>query len=158
MDLPDRFRDLPAWAAVLASVLGLMVVLTGLSMVLGIVFAGIAVGMELGSPMLGVLAALLGLAIVTVPTIAVVLALRGGEDERDGGHGARSDDASDGRVATLRERYMAGEIDDETFERRVDELLSGTDATAAGTERESSRRRNHAADRADETRTPERER
>ncbi|WP_323172174.1 SHOCT domain-containing protein [Natrialba sp. PRR66] len=158
MDLPDRFRDLPAWAAVLASVLGLLVVLTGLSMVLGIVFAGIAVGMELGSPMLGVLAALLGLAIVTVPTIAVVLALRGGEDERDGGHDARSDDASDDRVATLRERYMAGEIDDETFEQRIDELLSGTDATTAGTEREPSRGHNHAADHADETRTPERER
>lgn len=127
MELPAQFRDLPPWATALGALLAALVVLTGLSMVLGVVFAGIAVGVELGSPLLGALAALVGLSIVVVPAVAIYLAYSGGDAEGDRDEDTRAEDPVD----ALRERYVAGEIDEETFERRMDELLAGADDPAA---------------------------
>ncbi|WP_252700058.1 SHOCT domain-containing protein [Natronosalvus vescus] len=119
MKQPEWFRSLPTWARVIGGLLGLLVVMTGLSMVLGVVFAGIALGLEFGSVTLGLLAAVVGLVLVLVPTAALVM-IRTGDD--------RGVDAGD-EVETLKERYLAGEIDEATFERRVTELLTAADAS-----------------------------
>ncbi|MFP8955202.1 SHOCT domain-containing protein [Natrialbaceae archaeon A-CW3] len=122
MKQPDWFRSLPTWARILGGLLGLLVVMTGLSMVLGVVFAGIALGLEFGSVTLGLLAALVGLVLVLVPTVALVMIFTGDDRGADAG-----DDADP--IETLKERYLAGEIDEGTFERRVDELLADADGS-----------------------------
>ncbi|SDR16354.1 SHOCT domain-containing protein [Natronobacterium texcoconense] len=142
MALPAWFRDLPTWAAVLSGLLGVLVLMTGLSMVLGVVFAGIAVGIEIGSLAVGVVAALLGLTIVLAPVVAAVLALSSddaGESEQFDGER----ESTDPRVETLRERYLSGELDEETFERRLDDLLgdAGTDHRDSNSETSTSSER-----------------
>lgn len=123
MELSARFRELPAWAAVLSVLLGILVAMTALSMVLGVVFAGIAVGIELGSAVLGIIAVLLGLGIVLVPAVALVTLLSN-DDGDAGDDDVHPGDACDDRVASLRREYMRGEIDEEHFERRLDALLA----------------------------------
>lgn len=120
MELPAWFRDLPAWAAVLSGLLGILAAMTALSMVLGIVFAGIAVAAEVGSLAVGVAAALLGLTIVLVPVVAALLVLWSDDTDEVG-------DVPSPRVESLRERYLNGDLDEETFERRLDELLADTE-------------------------------
>lgn len=116
MELPAWFRDLPTWATVLSVLLGALVAMTALSMVLGVVFAGIAIGVELGSLTLGIVAALLGLATLLVPAVVAFLVLSS-DDEND-----ESTEESV-PIETLHQRYANGEIDEETFEDRLDALL-----------------------------------
>ncbi|SFC56411.1 Uncharacterized membrane protein [Halobiforma haloterrestris] len=121
MGVPAWFRTLPTWAAVLSGLLAVLVAMTALSMVLGIVFAGIAIGVEVGSLAVGIVAALLGLTIVLVPVVAAVLVLSS-DDEPD-----TVGDEPIPEVDSLRERYLNGDLDEEAFERRLDELLADAD-------------------------------
>lgn len=125
MALPDWFRELPPWATVLTILVGALVGLTALSMLLGVVFAGVAVAVELGSVAAGAAAAFVGLAVLIVPIVlAYVLLSNGSEDEStlDGGK-SRPADESDDPIEVLRQRYLAGEIDEETFERQLERLV-----------------------------------
>ncbi|ADD06139.1 DUF2078 family protein [Natrialba magadii ATCC 43099] len=117
MELPAWFRDLPPGTTVLIALFAVFVGLTALSMVLGIVFAGIALGLEFGSLTLGILTALFGLAIVVVPFIAALKVLSNGGNDVDS-----TDEESD-PVEALRAQYVAGELDEETFEQRLTALL-----------------------------------
>ena len=121
MDLPDEFRDLPPWAATLVTVLGVLVVV---SFGLGVLSAGIAIGIELGSPTAGVLAVLGGLALVVVPTVVLVRARVAAPD-------LETVDESAGPVEELRQQYVVGDLDETTFENRLEELLDG-DTESAG--------------------------
>lgn len=132
MELPARFHELPTWAAVLSALVGLLVVLTGLSMVLGVVFAGIAVGVELGSLAVGALAVLFGLLIFVAPVAAFLWLWASGDDEDGsvaGGDGFDSEESA--AVDELRDRYVDGEIGEARFEREMDELLGGPDGGEA---------------------------
>ncbi|WP_254768996.1 SHOCT domain-containing protein [Salinilacihabitans rarus] len=120
MGLPSWFHEQPPWAAGLSGLLGLLVALTGLSMLLGVVFAAVAVGNELGSVAIGIVVGVVGLAVVLAPFVVAAIVLS--RDER-----GRSDVGPDGEVAALRERYLAGELDEETLERRLDALLDETE-------------------------------
>lgn len=133
--ITERFDDLPSWVAAIAALLGLLVALTAVSTVLGVVFAGIAVGVELGSLIVGVAAALFGLAVVTVPVVAVWMALSGDDDEAERNESTANHESSDA-VDQLRNRYVAGEIDEKTFERELDELLASDQNRQRGPETE----------------------
>ncbi|WIV65712.1 SHOCT domain-containing protein [Natrialbaceae archaeon AArc-T1-2] len=126
MEAPAWLRDLPPWAAVVSALLGILVILTGISMVLGVVFAGIAVGIELGSVTLGVIAALVGLLIVLGPVLAFIIAFIG-NDEGSREDDPHTDDWEQDAVSEIKEQYLAGEIDEDTFEQRIDEMLAGPD-------------------------------
>lgn len=117
MALAGWFNDLPPWATVVPILIGLVVVMTVASMALGVVFAAIAVGVETGSTLVGLLAGTLGIAVIVGPLIAFAWMLTGSE----------SDEAAEGEetdiVDDLREQYVAGKIDEETFERRIEGFL-----------------------------------
>jgi len=130
--LTEGFDDLPSWATVLAVLLGLLVALTAVSTILGAVFAGIAVGVELGSLTVGVVAALFGLAVVTVPVAAIWMALSRDDDAEAEREVPNASHESSGAIDRLRDRYVAGEIDEETFERRLDELLASDRSRQTG--------------------------
>ncbi|MDJ1430982.1 SHOCT domain-containing protein [Halostagnicola sp. A-GB9-2] len=123
MELPTWFRDLPTWATVLSVLLGALVVMTGLSMVLGVVFAGIALGVELGSIALGVVVALFGLAILLVPAVVAFMVLSSDDEDNEDDESTEKADP----IETLQQRYANGEIDEETFEARLDALLEEQD-------------------------------
>lgn len=131
MKLPAWFRDLPTWAAVLGGLLAALVAMAALSMVLGVVFAGIAVGIEVGSIAVGIIAALLGLTIVLAPVVAAVLVLSSDDGETD-----EIADEPTPEVEALRERYLNGQLDEETFERRLDDLLADADVSERTTSRD----------------------
>ena len=132
--LTAGFDDLPSWATILAVLLGLLVALTAVSTVLGVVFAGIAVGAELGSLTVGVVAALFGLAVITVPVAAIWVALSGDDDAETDRKEPNATHESSGAIDRLRDRYVAGEIDEDTFERRLDELLVFNRSRPTGSE------------------------
>lgn len=101
----------------------------------GIVAAGIAIGVELGSATAGVIAVVGALALVLGATVALVWAAR----EDDTGDERRTDtprtDRHPDQVERLKRRYLAGEIDEATFEERVETLLGGeSDAGEVGGE------------------------
>lgn len=130
MDLPEQFRELPPWAALVVALGGALFVV---SVVLGIVSAGIAIGIELGSATAGVLAVLGGLTLVVVPLLVVVYLWSSRSEPGETDEAGRTE--RDDRVEALRERYVAGEIDEEAFERRVADLLG--DSPGADTAQES---------------------
>lgn len=131
MDVPSRFRNLPPWAVVLIALAGVFVALTAASTVLGILFASIAVATEVGSAAAGVIVALVALAVLVVPLVAAYLMLSGGDSP---------DDRESDPISVLRQRYLDGEIDEETFERRLDVLMDAGSVDRRG-ERERLRER-----------------
>ena len=120
MESISAFRDLPSWATVLGGLLAALVAMTVLSMIVGVVFAGIALGIELGSATVGIAAVLLGLAMVLVPIAVGATMLRQSDDESVG-------EPTD-PVESLRTQYVDGELDEQTFERRLDALLEESNA------------------------------
>ncbi|QSG02674.1 hypothetical protein [Natranaeroarchaeum sulfidigenes] len=113
---PDWFEDLPAWATVVVVLLGLLAVMTAASMALGIVFAAIAIGVETGSVIAGLLAGTLGLAVFAVPLLVVAWWVMGDDVDHP------VDDEGD-TVDELRSQYLDGEINEATFERRLESFL-----------------------------------
>ncbi|RQG93368.1 hypothetical protein EA473_15160 [Natrarchaeobius chitinivorans] len=75
MEFSAWYRNLPTWTAVVSAPLGALAGLTALSMVLSVVFAGTAFGIELGSTTVGVVAARLEMTTVVVPAVLGILAL-----------------------------------------------------------------------------------
>lgn len=127
MESISAFRDLPSWATVLGGLLAALVAMTVLSMIVGVVFAGIALGIELGSATVGIAAVLLGLAMVLVPIAVGATMLRQSDDE--------SVDEPADPVESLRTQYVDGELDEQTFERRLDALLEESNAELSSNRR-----------------------
>ena len=127
MESISAFRDLPSWATVLGGLLAALVAMTVLSMIVGVVFAGIALGIELGSATVGIAAVLLGLAMVLVPIAVGATMLRQSDDESVG-------EPTD-PVESLRTQYVDGELDEQTFERRLDALLEESNAELSSNRR-----------------------
>lgn len=113
---PDWFEELPAWATVLVVLLGLLAVMTAASMALGIVFASIAIAVETGSVIAGLLAGTIGLAVFAVPLLLVAWWALDVDSEQP------VDDEGD-TVDELRAQYLDDEIDEATFEHRLESFL-----------------------------------
>lgn len=125
MNSMTQFRGLPLWMVLL---LAAGVALVGVSTLLGVVFAGIAIGIELGSATVGVLAVLGGLFLFMIPLMAGVYLWVSGSERAETEESEQSE-TSDNAVEALKERYIAGEIDEETFEALVVDRLDGRSET-----------------------------
>ncbi len=121
MELPARFHELPVWAKVLAGLFGVLVAVTAASVPLGVLFAAIAVGVETGSALAAVLAGTVGVGVLVAPVVALVWWLRSTTTVQP------VDDDGD-TVDDLREQYLDGEIDEATFERRLEAFLDDGEA------------------------------
>ena len=114
-----RVAALPTWATILVAILGVMMVVTGLSMAVGVIFIGLLIGAELGSLLLGGLIGLFLLGLVILPFLALI-----GYGLRQSGRGQLTEHTESPDTATaLTNQYLAGNISEAQLEDALAELL-----------------------------------
>ena len=132
MELPTKVGDLRSWLRWGgAVVVGLFVAST----VLGIAFTSVVIAVELGSVVAGLLAVIGALLLVASPLPAVGFALQN-QSSRTGYTTAQRREDNDA-VTTLKEQYVAGEIDEATFEQRLSDRLEDGDSAESARKRQS---------------------
>ncbi|ADJ17004.1 SHOCT domain-containing protein [Halalkalicoccus jeotgali] len=132
--VPNWIQSLPRWAVLLSILLGMLVVMTVVSTILRLFFAVVAAGVELGSVTAGVIAGLSMLLLMFIPIVLLVRPLLNNKQKTD-----TTGDKESNSIQRLRKQYVNGDISEEIFETRLEQLLDepgeGTDDDNTATER-----------------------